>query len=39
MNKWQEERLAIYKPSNISPTALGLTIAKLKKLFLIYKNY
>jgi hypothetical protein len=30
--KW-EERLAIYRPSNISYTALGLTIAKLKKYF------
>jgi hypothetical protein len=36
--KW-EERLAIYRPSNISYTALGLTNAKLKELFLIYKNY
>jgi hypothetical protein len=39
MKREWEERLAIYRPSNISYTALGLTIAKLKKLFLIYKNY
>ncbi len=35
MKTWWEERLAIYRPSNISHTALDLTIAKLKKLFLI----
>jgi hypothetical protein len=35
-----EERLAIYRPSDISYSALGLTIAKLKKeIFLIFKNY
>jgi hypothetical protein len=37
--KW-EERLAIFRPSNISYTALGLTIAKQNKtIFNIFKNY
>ncbi len=39
MKRLWEERLAIHRPSNISYTGLGLTIAKLKKLFLIHKNY
>jgi hypothetical protein len=39
MKRLWEERLAIYRPSDISYTALGLTIAKLKKIFLIFKNY
>jgi hypothetical protein len=39
MKRWWEGLLAIYKPPNISYTALGLTIAKQKKIFLIFKNY
>jgi hypothetical protein len=38
MKRWWEERFAIYRPSNISYTALGLTIAKLKNYFLYIKT-